>query len=278
MKNKIVIITGSNKGIGKEAAKQIATLGAKVYLACRSIDSAQTAREEIVRETGNTNVFVQHLDLASVDSIVHFAEQFKKEQSTLDVLINNAGMWTKSKKLTDHNVEQTFAVNILGHHLLTHLLLDELKKAAPSKIITTASHFAGSLDINDINFDTRQYNDIRAYKQSKQANRMLTREWARRLAKDNIAAYSLTPGFIPDTELFREQTVAGKFLLKVFALIEGRTIEQGADTIVWLASSERVNGTNGGFFNQRKETKCTFNNPEDERRLWDACEVFLGKK
>jgi NAD(P)-dependent dehydrogenase (short-subunit alcohol dehydrogenase family) len=277
VKNKVVIITGSNKGIGKEAAKEIAKLGAKVYMACRSLDSANEAREEIVNETGNQNVFVKYLDLASVDSIINFVEQFKKEESKLDVLINNAGLWTKIKKLTDINVEQTFAVNVIGHQLLTQLLLDELKNAAPSRIINTASHFAGGLDIDDINFDKRNYNETLAYKQTKQANRMLTREWARRLENDNISVYSMTPGFIPDTELFREQNVVGKFLIKVFALIEGKTIEEGADTIVWLASAEKIIGSNGGFFNQRKEEKCKFNNPEDERRLWDKCEEFLSK-
>jgi len=277
VKNKVVIITGSNKGIGKVAAKQMAKLGAKVYMACRSLDSANQAREEIVNETKNQNVFVRHLDLTSVYSIINFAERFKKEESKLDVLINNAGLWTKTKKLTDVKVEQTFAVNVIGHQLLTQLLLDELKNAAPSRIINTASHFAGGLDINDINFDKRNYNETLAYKQTKQANRMLTREWARRLENDNISAYSLTPGFIPDTELFREQNVVGKFLIKVFALIEGRTIEEGADTIVWLASVEKIIGSNGGFFNQRKEEKCKFNNPEDERRLWDKCEEYLDK-
>lgn len=276
MKDKVVIITGANKGIGKEAAKQIAKLGAKVYMACRSLDSANEAREEIVNATKNQNVFVRHLDLASIDSIIKFAEQFKKEESKLDVLINNAGLWTKTKKLTDIGVEQTFAVNVLGHQLLTHLLLDELKNAAPSRIINTASHYAGGLDIDDINFDKRSYNETLAYKQTKQANRMLTREWARRLEKDNISVYSLTPGFVPTTELFREQNIIGKFLLKVFALIEGRTIEEGADTIVWLASAEKIEGSNGGFFNQRKEEKCKFNNPEEEKRLWDKCEELLS--
>jgi len=276
MKDKVVIITGANKGIGKEAAKQIAKLGAKVYMACRSLDSANQAREEIVSETKNQNVFVRHLDLASPDSIINFVDLFKKEESKLDVLINNAGLWTKTKKLADINVEQTFAVNVIGHQLLTKLLLDELKVAAPSRIINTASHYAGGLDIDDINFDKRNYNETLAYKQTKQANRMLTREWARRLEKNNVSVYSLTPGFIPDTELFREQNVVGKFLLKAFALIEGRTIEEGADTIVWLASSEKISGTNGGFYNQRKEEKCKFNNPEEEKRLWDKCEEFLS--
>jgi NAD(P)-dependent dehydrogenase (short-subunit alcohol dehydrogenase family) len=275
MKDKIVIITGANKGIGKVAAKQIAKLGAKVYMACRSLDSANKAREEIVNETGNQNIFVKHLDLASVESIIKFADQFKKEESKVDVLINNAGLWTKTKKLSELNVEHSFAVNVLGHQLLTKLLLDELKNASPSRIINTASHFAGGLVIEDINFDKRKFNETVAYKQTKQANRMLTREWARRLAKDNIAVYSLTPGFIPDTELFREQTVFGKFLLKIFALIEGRTIEEGADTIVWLASEEKIKGSNGGFYNRKKEEKCKFSNLEEEKRLWDKCEEYL---
>jgi NAD(P)-dependent dehydrogenase (short-subunit alcohol dehydrogenase family) len=277
MKDKVVIITGANKGIGKEATKQIAKLGAKVYMACRSIDSANQAKEEIVKETGNSEVFVQHLDLASIDSIQRFVASFKQNENKLDVLINNAGLWTKTKKLTDINVEQTFAVNVLGHQLLTQLLLDELKYAAPSRIINTASHFAGGLDIDDLNFDKRNYNETLAYKQTKQANRMLTREWARRLEKENISVYSLTPGFIPDTELFREQNIAGKLLLKMFALIEGRTIPEGADTVVWLASSKKINGSNGGFFNQRKEEKCKFNNPEEEKRLWNKCEEYLDK-
>ncbi|HSL87791.1 MAG TPA: SDR family NAD(P)-dependent oxidoreductase [Ignavibacteriaceae bacterium] len=276
MKDKVIIVTGANKGIGKEAAKQIAKLGAKVYMACRSLDSANQAREEIVNETGNQNVYVKHLDLASVESVRSFAEQFKKEELKLDVLINNAGLWTKTKKLSDINVEQTFTVNVLGHQLLTQLLLDELKNASPSRIINVASHFAGGLDIDDINFDKRNYNETLAYKQTKQANRMLTREWARRLEKENISVYSLTPGFIPDTELFREQNIAGKLLLKMFALIEGRTIPEGADTIVWLASSDKITGSNGGFFNQRKEEKCKFNNPEEEKRLWDKCEEYLS--
>jgi len=247
MKDKVVIITGSNKGIGKEAAIQIAKLGAKVYMACRSLDSANEAREEIVNETGNQNIFVRHLDLASVDSIINFAEQFKKEESKLDVLINNAGLWTKTKKFTELNVEQTFAVNVLGHHLLTKLLLDELRNAAPSRIINTASHYAGGLDIDDINFDKRKYNETLAYKQTKQANRMLTREWARRLEKENISVYSFTPGFVPSTELFREQNAVGKFMLKVFSLIEGRTIEEGADTLVWLASAEKLMAATADF-------------------------------
>ncbi|AFH47770.1 Dehydrogenase [Ignavibacterium album JCM 16511] len=275
MKNKVVIITGANKGIGKEAAKQIAKLGAKVYMACRSLDSANQAKEEIIKETGNQNVFVIHLDLADMNSVKSFADEFKQRENKLDVLINNAGIWTKSKQIFELGVEMTFAVNVVGQHFLTNLLIEELKNAAPSRIINVASHYASGLKIDDINFGKRKFNETLAYKQTKQANRILTREWARRLEKYNISVYSLTPGFVPSTELFREQNVVGKFLLKVFALIEGRTIEEGADTIVWLASTDKINGSKGGFFNQRKEEKCKFFNSEDERRLWEKCEEFL---
>lgn len=277
MKDRIVVITGANRGIGKEAAKELARTGAKIYLASRSINSANDAREEIIRETNNKNIFVRELDLASPESIRKFVESFKKEEIKLDVLINNAGLWSGDKVLSAFNEEMTFSVNVLGHQLLTKLLVDMLKKASPSRIINVASHFAGGIDIDDVSFDRRKYNPTLAYRQSKQANRMLTREWARRLENDNIVVYSMTPGFIPSTDLFRNQNVVGKLLLKLFGLIEGRTIQQGADTIVWLASTEESPGNNGGFFKDRKEEKCKFSNPVEEKKLWDKCEEIVAR-
>ena len=275
MKNKVVIITGANRGIGKEAAKEIARLGAKVYMACRSLDSANEAKEEIIKETKNENVLVKHLDLASGDSIINFAKQFKKEESKLDVLINNAGISSGSKKLNDAGVELTFAINVLGHHYLTKLLIDLLEKSSPSRVINVASEYAGGLDLNDINYDKRSYGTTAAYKQSKQANRMLNREWAKRVVDKNISVYSMTPGWVPNTDLFREQSTFNKVVIKTVGAVGGRSVEQGADTIVWLASSDKIEGSNGGFFKDRKELPCQFNNPEEEKKLWDLCEGFL---
>ena len=275
MKDKVVIITGANRGIGKEAAKEIAKLGAKVYMACRSLDSANEAKDEIVKETGNPNVFVKHLDLASVNSIINFTEQFIKEESKLDVLINNAGISSGSKKLNDAGVELTFAINVLGHHYITKLLIDLLEKSSPSRIINVASEYAGGLNLNDINYDKRSYGTTAAYKQSKQANRMLTREWAKHLIGKNISVYSMTPGWVPNTDLFREQSTFNKVVIKTVGAVGGRSVEQGADTIVWLASSDKVPGSNGGFFRDRKELPCQFNNLEEEKKLWDICEQLL---
>ena len=275
MKDKVVIITGANRGIGKEAAKEIAKLGAKVYMACRSLDSANEAKEEIIKVTGNPNVFVKHLDLASADSIMNFAKLFKKEESKLDVLINNAGISSGSKKSNDAGIELTFAINVLGHHYLTKLLIDLLEKSGPSRIINVASEYAGGLDLNDINYDKRSYGTTAAYKQSKQANRMLTREWAKNLQSKNISVYSMTPGWVPNTDLFREQSTFNKAVIKTAGVFGGRSVEQGADTIVWLASSNTIDGNNGGFFKDRKELICQFINPEEEKKLWDKCENLL---
>jgi NAD(P)-dependent dehydrogenase (short-subunit alcohol dehydrogenase family) len=278
MKDKVVIITGANRGIGKEAAKKIAKLGAKVYMACRSLDSANEVKEEIIKETKNEKVFVLELDLALSDSINKFVASFKNKESKLDVLINNAGISSRTKKLNNAGVELTFAINLLGHHYLTRLLIDLLEKSSPSRIINVASEYAGGLDLNDINYDKRSYDTTVAYKQSKQANRMLTREWAKNLQSKNISVYSMTPGWVPNTDLFREQSTFNKAVIKTVGVVGGRSVEQGADTIVWLASSDKINGNNGGFFRDRKEQECGFTNSTDEKRLWDICENYLAIK
>lgn len=276
MKNKVVIITGANRGIGKAATKEIAKLDAKIYMACRSVDSANKVKDELISETKNKNILVRELDLSSTQSVGKFAELFKKEESKLDVLINNAGIMSQTKRLNDKNVEMTFAVNVVGHHLLTKLLVDSLKIASSSRIINVASDYAGELDLDDINFDKRSYDLTAAYKQSKQANRMLTREWAKHLLDKNISVYSMTPGWVPNTDLFREQSTFNTVILKTAGTVGGRSVGRGADTIVWLASENKIAGNNGGFFKDRLEQKCGFTNPTNEKRLWDVCEKFLS--
>ncbi len=192
------------------------------------------------------------------------------------MLINNAGLWTKTKKLNNAGVEMTFAINVLGHHYLTKLLIDLLEKSSPSRIINVASEYAGGLDLNDINYDKRSYGTTAAYKQSKQANRMLNREWAKHLIGKNISAYSMTPGWVPNTDLFREQSTFNKAVIKTVGVVGGRSVKKGADTIVWLASSDKIPESNGGFFRDRKELVCQFKNQEDEKNLWDICEKLLN--
>lgn len=276
MNNKIIIVTGANRGLGKQTALDLARTGATIYMACRSVSNGLEAQKEISAETGNKNIFVRELDLADTSSIKKFAADFLKESGKLDVLINNAGMWTKQRKITPIGVEETFAVNVVGHQLLTSLLVPALAVAAPSRIINVASHYAGGLDPDDINFEKRKYGEVAAYQQTKQANRMLTREWARRLADKHISVYSMTPGFVPETDLFREQMFGARLVFGIMKYFGARTIKQGADTSVWLATEKNIPGSNGGFFRDRKEVACEFTNPAAEAKLWEICERWAG--
>ncbi|XP_043066423.1 retinol dehydrogenase 11-like isoform X2 [Drosophila bipectinata] len=127
---KVFIVTGANAGIGKETVLEIAKRGGTVIMACRNMEKANQAREEIVSATNNPNIFVRKLDLSSMDSIRQFAEGFKKERDSLHVLINNAGVMGLPRTLTKDGFEMQLGVNHMGHFLLTHLLLDVLKLPA----------------------------------------------------------------------------------------------------------------------------------------------------
>lgn len=124
---KIVLITGANTGIGRETAKELANRGAHVYMACRDLKKCEEAREEIVLESLNKNVYCRQCDLSSFNSIRQFARNFQKEQPRLDILINNAGVMRCPKSATTEGIELQLGVNHMGHFLLTSLLLDTIK-------------------------------------------------------------------------------------------------------------------------------------------------------
>ena len=139
LNGKTVIITGANTGIGKETAIDLAKRGARVILACRDLIRANEAAGEIRRVTGNGNVFVEILDLASFDSIRKFASKILAQEERIDILINNAGIMYCPKWKTKEGFEMQFGVNHLGHFLLTNLLLEKIKKSAPSRIVNVSS-------------------------------------------------------------------------------------------------------------------------------------------
>ena len=142
MRGKICIVTGSNTGIGKETARGLAERGAVVVLACRDLDKAEAARADIVDTTGNADVYVLPLDLVSIDSIHAFVSAFRARWDRLDVLVNNAGVTTRKRALTNDGFELTFGVNHLGTALLTLELRDLLEKSAPSRIVVVATELA----------------------------------------------------------------------------------------------------------------------------------------
>ena len=206
---KTVIITGANTGIGLETAVDLAKRNARVILACRSVERGETAAVEVRKRSGNDNAVFVQLDLASLDSVRKFAAKILEEEPRIDILINNAGLVNSTYRESEDGYESTFAVNHLGHFLLTNLLLDRLKAAPSARIVNVGAllyklHKEYSFD--EINSkEASRFRGItnRAYIQSKLANVLFTLGLHKRLEGTNVTVNVLHPGVIK-TELARD--------------------------------------------------------------------------
>jgi NAD(P)-dependent dehydrogenase (short-subunit alcohol dehydrogenase family) len=278
MKGRTVIVTGANRGLGLCITRGIARMGARIVMACRSVELGRKAREALAAETGNADLEVMALDLSSRRSVADFASAFTSSHDRLDVLVNNAGIQIPNKQVSGDGIELVLATNVLGSHLLTQLLLDPLKASRPSRIVNVASTFAGKLDLEDLPFERRPYDNLDAYKQSKQANRMLTWELARRLEGSGVTANAMAPGLMM-TDLYRDNSRPMRLFMRFLNLMIGVSVEQGADTAVWLATSRdpAVEGVSGKFFEKRRAIPCEFADDAAQRALWEKCDALLGR-
>ena len=199
---KIVVITGANSGIGKETAIDLAKRGGKIYIACRDIKRGEEALKEVKEKSGSDKIYFLQLDLASLDSVREFSKKFHEVEYQLDILINNAGIMACAKGKTKDGFELQLGTNHLGHFLLTNLLLDLLKAAAPSRIVNVASilHRIGRINKTDLMRD-KSYNRWLVYGQSKLANVLFTHELAQKLQGSGVTANSLHPGLFCRTFL-----------------------------------------------------------------------------
>ena len=272
MKGKQIIITGPTSGIGKEIAIGLSALGAEIVLGCRDVRLGGELTGEIMRRTGSKSIAVMHIDTSDQRSVRDFARQCHRAYPRLDVLINNAGINRATRQTSVDGIELTFATNVLGYYLLTHELLNLLKSSAPARIVNVASTFASDLDLDDLQFERRPYDGVKAYAQSKSCDRLLTWAFARRLEKSGVAVNAMAPGLVPETGLYRDTPEPMRLMLKQRG---GRSAAEGADTAVWLASSREVEGVSGKFFEQRREILCEFRNTEVEEKLWGICERLV---
>src|SRR3989442_12744757 len=190
LEDRVFLVTGANSGIGKATALGLARLGGTVVMACRSATGGEAAGQDVVRDSGNSRVYLEIVDLASEDSTRSFAEEFKRKHPRLDVLINNAGVYTPHREVTPDGLERTFEVNYLSGFLLTHLLLDLLKKSAPSRIVNVSSsaHSGGTIHFDDLQGEQR-YGGFGADGQSKLSQVLFTRELARRLVESRVTGH-----------------------------------------------------------------------------------------
>ncbi|CAG9764489.1 unnamed protein product [Ceutorhynchus assimilis] len=262
IKDKVVIVTGANTGIGKETAWELARRGAKVYMACRDMTRCEEAREEIVLDSKNKYVYCRPCDLASLESIRKFVKIFNTEEKKLNILINNAGvMRTPKGSKTREGFEMQLGVNHLGHFLLTNLLLDNLKNSAPSRIIVLSSvaHSRGSIDKDDLNC-TLKYNPGKAYEQSKLANVLFVNELAERLKGTGVTVNSVNPGIV-DTELARHMGFSkSSFASIIFKPLFWPFIKsprQGCQPVVYLALDPEVGDVSGKYFDNYSPKELT---------------------
>lgn len=278
LRDKVCLVTGATGGIGEVAARALAVEGARVVIVGRSQAKAEATVEAIKRKTGNQNVEYMLADLSSQAEVRRLAAEFKAKYDRLHVLINNAGALYTERQETADGIELTFALNHLAYFLLTTLLLDTLKASAPARIINVSSdaHRLGTMDWADLE-GKRKYGGWRIYGRSKLANILFTRELARRLVGTGVTANALHPGVV-STGFAANNGFWGKLLRKVMD-IGSISVEQGAQTTIYLAVSPQVEGVSGKYFYKQKEVqpRATALNDADARKLWEVSEQMVQR-
>jgi NAD(P)-dependent dehydrogenase (short-subunit alcohol dehydrogenase family) len=280
MAGKVAVITGANCGIGEATAVAVARMGATAVLACRNPTRADAAVARVRAASGSDRVEVVQLDLADLDSVRTAADEILKRFDRLDVLVNNAGGLSTERRTTSQGFEQTFGVNHLGPFLLTNLLLDQLRRSAPSRIVNVSSighRYARGMQWDDLQLE-HGYNAFAAYAQSKLANILFTRALADRLPPAEVTANACHPGSVR-TELGRDGDTTGFIGRMSFGVLRPFYLSavRGARTQVYLASEPGMSGRTGGYYVRCREHQPSraARDAAAAERLWDLSEQLV---
>ena len=277
MEGEVVLITGGTSGIGKAAATALAALGAEVVVTGRNKERGEAAVGEIRRRSGSEKISLMLADLAVQAEVRGLAEGFKERHERLDVLVNNAGLIQSKRTETPDGIELTLAVNHLAPFLLTNLLLDALKGSAPSRIITVSSEARRGAEIDFDHLQSRRYRAFPVYGMTKLANILFTYELAERLEGTGVVANCVHPGGV-NTNFGNNNRSLGILVFRALKPFM-RTPEQGADTIVYLASSPEAGGMSGRYLTDRREVSpAPPRDKELQNRLWEASEELTNLK
>ncbi len=274
---KVCMVTGATSGIGKETARVLAHQGGVLILVGRDADKTAATVEDFKREAGNPNIEYLLADLSSQDEIRRLAEAFKSRHDRLDVLVNNAGVFFLGRKKSVDGIEMSFALNHLGYFLLTNLLLDVIKASAPARIInvSSGSHLRVTLDFDELQ-RRRGFSGLNVYGQSKLANVLFTYELARRLEGTGVTVNALHPGFVA-TNIGNN---VGWFMCFVKPLMNlwAISVEEGAETVIYLATSPEVEGITGKYFFRCKPVSSSAYSYDEAaaKRLWRVSEEMTG--
>lgn len=289
---KMAIITGANSGIGLEAARELARKEAHIIMACRDIENAKAAKNEIMSEIPQSKPEIIPIDLADLNSVRQFADTFKSKYSNLDVLINNAGLMMAPYGKTKDDFEQQFGINHLGHFALTGLLMDPILQTPHARIINVSSnaHHVGHMDFDNLMYEGgKGYSPTRAYGRSKLANLLFTYELERRFeaAGSKTIAAAAHPGY---THTHLTRYLEKKWYFRLFsplANLIAQKAEMGALPIIRAAVDKGVIGGQyygpGGLMEQRgypvvvKSSQASYNE-DTAQKLWEISEQLTNVK
>jgi retinol dehydrogenase-13 len=255
---KVFLVTGATGVIGKAIAQRLADIeGSEVVLVCRDQHKAEQVVNEIIGITRNPKVHYELADLGRHQDIKDLANRWS---GPLHTLVNNAACTPRDRQETPEGIKMQFATNVLGFFWLTDEFTEMLMASAPARVVNVASYWAGGLDLNDLEFKRRNYDNDKAYWQSKQANRMLSAVFAEKLKPFQIAVNACHPGDV-NSVLSNNLGFGGH-----------ETPDQGAETAVWLATHPIGQEITGRYFEHLTETNCPFaQDKETVNALFEVC-------
>jgi dehydrogenase/reductase SDR family member 12 len=272
------LITGPTSGLGRAVAGELAGLGARVVLVGRSEERLAGVRDELIRAVGEDRFPIVIADMGVLDSVRGAVSRVLASEPRLDIVVDNAGAIYAERQLSPDGIEQTLATLVVGPFVLIGGLLPLLRRSADARVIAVASGgmYAQPLDLDDLQLERQPYDGTRAYARAKRAQVTLIREWARRTAASGITFAAMHPGWV-DTPGLEDSLPRFYRLMKP----QLRAIEQGADTITWLAAEPDLEAANGRFFLDRRprlfdRVPQTRLSPPERAQLWEEIVRLSG--
>ncbi|MEM8996000.1 MAG: SDR family NAD(P)-dependent oxidoreductase, partial [Acidobacteriota bacterium] len=280
MEGRRLLVTGANSGLGRAAALRLAHLGAEVWLLCRSEERGRRALEDLKLSSGNPSLRLELIDVSDLASVEDFCARHRGVE--IDALIHNAGILPSERRLTADDLEATWATNVTGPFALTWRLAPNLRLAAEKRgearviNVTSGGMYTQKMNLDDVNWERRDFDGVEAYAQTKRAEVILTELWAERFAGAGIQVHSMHPGWA-DTPAVREA------LPRFYRFTKNRlrTPREGADTIVYLAAAPGLRETSGQLYFDRRPAPThafpwTRESDTVRHALWQLCREQAG--
>jgi NAD(P)-dependent dehydrogenase (short-subunit alcohol dehydrogenase family) len=278
MDGRLCIITGATSGVGYHAARRLAQGGANLVLVCRNREKAVTVRQELAHQYG-VDIDIVKADFSHLEDVRRAAETVLTDHPHIDVLINNAGIHTTRRTVTEHGIETVFCVNHLASFLFTRLLLDRLIESAPARIIQVNSqgHRFGGLDLEDLNWEKRRYRGLQGYGASKTAQLLTVWEMADRLQGSGVTINAMHPGEVR-SNIGMNNGWLYQWYQRYLLWWVLKDPEISGNAIYYLAAAPEMAAVSGKFFNQTIEEKPAAHARDRSvgRQIWSISEALTG--